>query len=308
MAGSSAGRAGRGGVAAQRRPLAGGERRPGQLEHQPGRGLLLRRLQLLEARAQLHREDVLRPAEELDGLHDAPGEPRGLQRDVHQVARHGHRHPAGLLLHPEGHALARLEHHADELARHERAHRDLRDRDGADDEDPGPRPPLDGPLQERGEQPRQAVHGDEPAPPLERRRGGQQLEVPVHRGEALLVVQHQLVAAPLDGDRPALRIARERRAEAGEHVLERHHLALGARHGDHLAPLGGGQDGDGQAGRPDERRDEDQEAREGASEAVRCHSAVQDLQPRQSKGTARRAARRSSLRSLRRGCRPCRRT
>ena len=64
-------------------------------------------------------------------------------------------------------------------------------------------------------------------------------------------------------------------------------LALGARHGGDLAPLGGGQDREGPAGRRHERGDEGQEAREGASEAVTCHSAVEVLQHRQSKGTAR---------------------
>ncbi len=62
------------------RLLAGSEGRPAELEHEPRRRLLLRRLQLPEARAELDREDVVRAADELHGLDDAAGQPPGRER------------------------------------------------------------------------------------------------------------------------------------------------------------------------------------------------------------------------------------
>ena len=118
----------------RRRPAAAaarspsGERRPRKLEHQAHRGLLLRRLQRLEARAELTANTFSRPPRNCTPLTMPPVSRVGLQHHVHQVARHRHRHAARLLLHPERHPLARLEHHPHQLARDERAHRDLRDR------------------------------------------------------------------------------------------------------------------------------------------------------------------------------------
>ncbi len=133
--------------------------------------------------------------------------------------------------------------------------------------------------------------GTSQRPPSSDTGDGRSLRSPSTEARLFRVVQHHLVAASPDADGAALRVARERRAEAGEHVVDRRELALGPDHGGDLAPLGRGQDRDRRAGRRGESGSEGQEAHEGSGEEERVHSAVEALQQGQFKGTALAAAR-----------------
>jgi hypothetical protein len=87
-------------------------------------------------------------------------------------------------------------------------------------------------------------------PGFEERRRRQQLQVAVDRGEALLVVQHQLVRAALHGDREPLRIGGVADAESREHRVDRHDLDVAPQHRLDLAPLRGGEDRERALGGP----------------------------------------------------------
>jgi hypothetical protein len=106
------------------------------------------------------------------------------------------------------------------------------------------------------------------------------------------------VAAPPDADRPAGRVARQRRPESGEHVVDRLEVAAAPIDRRDLAPLRRGQDRDRPARRRGERGGERQEAHEGAAEGERGHSAIEALQRGQFKGTPLATARRTRSREL----------
>jgi hypothetical protein len=82
-------------------------------------------------------------------------------------------------------------------------------------------------------------------PVLERDGGGEEPEVAVHGGEALLRVEPDLVLLVREGRRAPGRVTEDAHPEPRDHEVDGDELDVAPRDGDDLAPLRLGEDGDG---------------------------------------------------------------
>jgi hypothetical protein len=80
---------------------------------------------------------------------------------------------------------------------------------------------------------------------LERDGRGEEPQVAVHGGEALLRVEPDLVLLVRERRRPSGRVAHDADAEAGDHEIDRNELELAAGDGKDFAPLGLGEHREG---------------------------------------------------------------
>ena len=200
------------GGARRGRGLARGQGQGQEIDDEPRGRLLLVGLQLLEPAAQRDGEDVVLAPEELDDVDDPSREALRLREaDVDHVARDGDRHAALLLGHAERYLLAGLDDDADGVAARRGAHVDAGHGDVPHQQRALEGAPLRLLAQERGQEARHRIDGNQPAARLQDDVRGEEAEIAVDGGQALVVVKRDLVAfrGERDGPHPWVRGGRD---------------------------------------------------------------------------------------------------
>ncbi len=99
--------------------------------------------------------------------------------------------------------------------------------------------------EEGAEEPRQRIDRDQPATLLEEHRGREQTQVAVDRRQALAVVEAHFVPLVGEGNGPGRGVARDRDAEARDHLIQGQELHVSPHHRKELPALPLGEEHDG---------------------------------------------------------------